>query len=86
MKWTREEFLELMTFGRVERQMFVELLYFLIRFFAIHTNTSRTEKERSVFEVVMYSQAILSCRKRRRLFPSIARNLHAKNGPPDRLS
>ena len=25
MKWNREEYIELMTFGRVERQMFVEL-------------------------------------------------------------
>ena len=25
MKWTRDEYIELMTFGKVERQMFVEL-------------------------------------------------------------
>ena len=25
MKWTREEYIELLTFGKVERQMFVEL-------------------------------------------------------------
>ena len=25
MKWTREEYIELMTFGRSDRQMFVEL-------------------------------------------------------------
>ena len=25
MKWNREEYIELMTFGKIERQMFVEL-------------------------------------------------------------
>ena len=30
MKWTREEYVELMTFGKVERQMFVELVGTLV--------------------------------------------------------
>jgi hypothetical protein len=30
MKWNREEYIELMTFGKVERQMFVEMFGLLV--------------------------------------------------------
>lgn len=45
MKWTREEYIELMTFGKVERQMFVELFGPLIGLDAEWRKQGATEGE-----------------------------------------
>ena len=45
MKWNREEYIELMTFGKVERQMFVELFGPLIGLDAEWRKQGATEGE-----------------------------------------